>query len=143
MSTQQPVEIIQLDRQHHFAAQAEALRASVSSFTAPLFWDGIFRVYGAVVDEQLAGVANLRLQPKPEIPAANLRYIVVAELMRDRGIGSALIERVVEVAEAAGCQEIGINPTNDDNERLYARRRFMHVPGSNWSQMKRILSPPT
>lgn len=51
---------------------------------------------------------------------------VLSVFQESQGIGSALIERVVEVAQAAGCARVFLITTNDNTHaiRFYQRRGF-------------------
>jgi ribosomal protein S18 acetylase RimI-like enzyme len=73
--------------------------------------------------ERIAGHASYRLQDG----GAELTAIVVAP--RHEGIGSRLLERVVEVARAHGCARLVVTTTNDnvDALRFYQRRGFRLV----------------
>lgn len=62
-----------------------------------------------------------------------------------RGIGSTLLERVVEAARAAGCTRVWLTTTNDnlDALRFYQRRGFRLVtlrPGAV-DEARRLLKP--
>lgn len=103
------------------AEQAAALHAT--EFEHPLGWeDEDKRVYAALEDDRVVGVANVMIDP--DSGWSNLNNIAVAEDRRGRGIGSAMIDGVLGVAIDEGCTEAWIMPLTTRNEALYVRHGF-------------------
>jgi GNAT superfamily N-acetyltransferase len=113
--------------QHELAAAAEALCAT--EFSNPLLWRENDRVYAAVSDDQVVGVANVTLWPDR---SANLRYLAVDPAVRGAGIGSTMVKGVLAAAEVEGCQRVtlmALSPSSesaqqDRLERFYESHGF-------------------
>ncbi|WP_306362618.1 GNAT family N-acetyltransferase [Nocardia sp. CC227C] len=65
------------------------------------------------------------------------RMLAVAKRARGLGVGSALIDRVVEIARAEGRDGVVLTtmPTMADARRIYDRVGFVHVPERDWRTM--------
>ena len=144
------VEVVTLDADllnHHEHALAQLLKATVDGggavgFVQPLdveeaaaFWRESVRpdvlaqsrtVFAAVAGDELAGTVQLLLG----LPANQPHRCEVAKLMvhpnwRQRGIASALMQRLEMTARAAGKSLITLDTrTGDSAERLYASLGF-------------------
>ncbi|WP_282778507.1 MULTISPECIES: GNAT family N-acetyltransferase [unclassified Nocardia] len=92
-------------------------------------------------DELLGSVTVAR----PGTPFADIarpgelefRMLAVAKRARGLGVGSALIDRVVEIARAEGRAGVVLTtmPTMADARRIYDRIGFVHVPERDWRTM--------
>jgi len=78
---------------------------------------------------QLAGLCSMALRSTllHAGVSALIDELVVAEEFRQRGIASALLEQAVRVAEAAGCHEVEISTTwdNEPARSLYKKVGFV------------------
>ena len=61
---------------------------------------------------------------------AGIRMLVVAPAVQGRGVGSALVQRCVELARAAGKARVGLHTTGSmlTAQRLYQRLGFRRAP---------------
>lgn len=78
---------------------------------------------------QLAGICSMALRSTllHAGVSALIDELVVAEELRHQGVASALLEQAVRVAEAAGCQEVEISTTwdNEPARNLYKKAGFL------------------
>ena len=98
-------------------AMAEGLRAHPKARVL-LAWDGDEAVGVAVCVEGFSTFAGQ--------PTINIHDLSVADAHRGRGIGGALIDRVVEDVEAiGGCKvTLEVHDSNEGAKRLYERKGF-------------------
>lgn len=126
---------------------AEVLRACVADgasvgFVAPFeikaseaFWrDGVFPevrnggrvLWGAYDADRLVGTVQLSLAMMPnQVHRGEVSKMLVHPAARNRGIGAALMQRLIARAEQAGRRLITLDTrTGDAAQRLYARAGF-------------------
>lgn len=82
------------------------------------------------------GFALLTLRPTPyyDGPLAQLEELYVRPGLRDRGIGTALLQRAVAVAREhrAGEMHINVDEVDIDSRRFYERHGFVNIePGAD------------
>ena len=92
--------------------------------------DGL-RVYCAELEGRLVGTATLLVMPNLTYgcePTAFIEAVVVREQWRRRGVASAMLEHVLEDAEAAGCNKVQLlshkRHADDGAHRLYEKLGF-------------------
>ncbi|MBE3577058.1 MAG: GNAT family N-acetyltransferase [Limnochordales bacterium] len=77
---------------------------------------------------QLVGVCSMALRSTLSHAgvSALIDEVVVAEEFRQQGVASALLEQAVRVAEAAGCREVEVSTTwdNEPARNLYKKLGF-------------------
>ncbi|MEH0147041.1 GNAT family N-acetyltransferase [Corynebacterium sp. Q4381] len=82
----------------------------------------------AETEEGPAGFAYLTLRPTPywDGPLAQLEELYVVPELRGRGIGTAVMERVLAICREKGCEEMLINVDEPDEgaRRFYERLGF-------------------
>jgi GNAT superfamily N-acetyltransferase len=134
--------VIEIRAHDPFAEAAESLRLSVPEFTRPVEWSPLHYVYGAMIGERLVGMANVRINPDPNLGAANIRYMAVAEGIRGEGIGGILLEHVAGAMKSKGFYVLALEATNDTNERFYKNHGFARKGNvEGWRYMERKLNP--
>jgi ribosomal protein S18 acetylase RimI-like enzyme len=81
------------------------------------------RILVAEVEGNAAGLLSYSVRPDlyHAGDAAYIENLVVAEEMRGKGIGSALMKAALKELEGAGCVEVSlaVTPENKDAQRLY------------------------
>ena len=99
-------------------------------------WQAMLRtdnltVYCAEVTGQLVGTATLLLMPNLTYacePTAFIEAVVVREQWRRRGIATAMLERVLDDARAAGCNKVQLlshkRHVDDGGHALYEKLGF-------------------
>lgn len=93
----------------------------------------------AVVGEEIVGSVTIA---HPESPLADVaekgelefRMLAVAPAARGKGVGSALVRHVLDVAYDRGDRAVVISTQPDmvDARRIYDRNGFVPVPERNW-----------
>ncbi|MEC3915185.1 GNAT family N-acetyltransferase [Nocardia sp. CDC160] len=65
------------------------------------------------------------------------RMLAVSKRARGLGIGTALLEKVIDTARVEGFEAVVLTtmPTMQDARRMYDRLGFVHVPGRDWRTM--------
>ena len=86
------------------------------------------------------GFAYLTLRPAPyyEGPLAQLDELYVRPHLRDRGIGTALLRRALELCRErnAGEMHINVDEIDTDTRRFYERHGFVNVaPGTDYRML--------
>ena len=86
------------------------------------------------------GFALLSLRPTPYFdgPLVQLDELYVRPELRDRGIGTTLLEAVVAFARSQGSQEIhiGVDEVDTDTRRFYERHGFVNIePGQDYRML--------
>lgn len=86
------------------------------------------------------GLALLTLRPTPyyDGPLAQLEELYVRRDMRDRGIGTALLERALALVGEHGGAEVHINvdEVDTDTRRFYERHGFVNIqPGADYKML--------
>ena len=86
------------------------------------------------------GFAYLTLRPTPyfEGPLAQLEELYVRPNLRDRGIGTALLQRALELCRERNVGEMHINvdEIDTDTRRFYERHGFLNVlPGTDYQML--------
>lgn len=84
--------------------------------------------------------AFLTLRPTPysDGPLAQLEELYVRPSLRDRGIGTALLEAAVTEVRSRGCEEMHINvdEVDTDTRRFYERHGFVNMlPGADFRML--------
>lgn len=102
-----------------FGTQVSA--AFVQHYLSGIF-DNSALVFGAFPDSCLRGVGELRLVPDNETQMAEAAFTVEAE-WQDRGIGDALLSRIITAARNRGIREVHLLclATNQKMRRLAAK----------------------
>ena len=82
------------------------------------------------------GFAYLTLRPTPYFdgPLAQLEELYVRPQLRDRGLGTALLQRALELCRGrnAGEMHINVDAVDTDARRFYERHGFLNVlPGTD------------
>ncbi|MCX4548955.1 GNAT family N-acetyltransferase [Streptomyces sp. NBC_01387] len=80
----------------------------------------------ARVDGEVAGTLTLVVSPLPSGRRAHVEDVVVDTAARGHGVGRALIEHALGVAEAAGARTVDLTsrPSREAANRLYERVGF-------------------
>lgn len=77
------------------------------------------------------GFAFLTLRPTPyhDGPLAQLEELYVRPHLRDRGLGTALLEAAIAAVEERGAREvhIGVDEVDTDTRRFYERHGFTNI----------------
>ena len=86
------------------------------------------------------GFAYLTLRPAPyyDGPLAQLEELYVRPHLRDHGIGTALLQRALELCRERGAGEMHINVDEEDTDtrRFYERHGFLNIlPGSDYRML--------
>jgi GNAT superfamily N-acetyltransferase len=86
------------------------------------------------------GFAYLTLRPAPyyDGPLAQLEELYVRPHLRDHGIGTALLQRALELCRerAAGEMHINVDEVDTDTRRFYERHGFVNVaPGTDYRML--------
>jgi len=93
-------------------------------------------VYLAYEGERAAGVAVCieGFSTFAGRPSLNIHDLAVAEHHQGRGIGAALIDRVVDDARAKGCCKVTleVHDTNANAKRLYQKKGFGPWEPATW-----------
>ena len=92
-------------------------------FGYPLEWSEGYHVFGATADRVRVGGINVLIDPNT-LDYAYIRQIFITEQHRNKGFGTAIIKFAVQLAAEAGLNTIAIQPTNNNNGRLYRRLNF-------------------
>ena len=94
----------------------------------------------ALLDGEPAGTVTFALggTPYAERSApdeAEMRMLGTAAPARGRGVGTALTERCVALAQQAGCTALRLStqPEMATAQRIYARHGFLRTPERDWS----------
>ncbi len=87
-------------------------------------------------DADPTGFAFLTLRPTPyhDGPLAQLEELYVRPDLRDRGLGTALLQTALDAVRARGAGEvhIGVDEVDTDTRRFYERHGFRNVePGED------------
>jgi ribosomal protein S18 acetylase RimI-like enzyme len=101
---------------------------------------GDFAVLLAEGDEEPVGLAllTLRLTHFFDGPLAQLEELYVRPALRDRGIGTALLEAAIRLVRERGGQEMHINvdEVDTDTRRFYERHGFVNIePGADYRML--------
>ncbi|MFE3194763.1 GNAT family N-acetyltransferase [Nocardia sp. NPDC059240] len=96
----------------------------------------------AVRDEDMLGSLTMA---RPGTPFADIaragemefRMLAVSKAARGLGVGTALLNRVIDTARAEGFEAVVLTtmPTMQDARRMYDRLGFTHVPERDWRTM--------
>ena len=86
------------------------------------------------------GFAYLTLRPAPyyDGPLAQLEELYVQPHLRDRGIGTAMLQRALELCRKrhAGEMHINVDEIDTDTRRFYERHGFVNVaPGTDYRML--------
>ena len=86
------------------------------------------------------GFAYLTLRPAPyyDGPLAQLEELYVQPHLRDRGIGTAMLQRALELCRErhAGEMHINVDEIDTDTRRFYERHGFVNVaPGTDYRML--------
>lgn len=86
------------------------------------------------------GFAYLTLRPSPYFdgPLAQLEELYVVPGLRDQGIGTALLLRLLEICRGldAGEMHIGVDEIDTDTRRFYERHGFRNIlPGTDYRML--------
>jgi GNAT superfamily N-acetyltransferase len=86
------------------------------------------------------GFAYLTMRPTPYFdgPLAQLEELYVRPHLRDRGIGTALLQHALELCRErnAGEMHINVDGVDTDTRRFYERRGFRNVlPGTGYQML--------
>jgi GNAT superfamily N-acetyltransferase len=91
-------------------------------------------------DQRAIGVAALSYAFPIEVGArtAWLEELYVEPAFRERGIGTALLQSALEIAEAAGAVAVDLEIVTGHErvERLYARFGFERLPRAHWTRRR-------
>lgn len=90
--------------------------------------------------DRQTGFAFLTLRPTPyhDGPLAQLEELYVVPPLRDTGIGTALLQKALEVvvAHRAGEMHINVDEVDTDTRRFYERHGFVNVePGADYRML--------
>ncbi|TIC84970.1 GNAT family N-acetyltransferase [Nocardioides sp. GY 10113] len=91
-------------------------------------------------DDEPTGFALLTLRPTPyyDGPLAQLEELYVRPDLRDRGIGTALLRRALDLCRGRGAGEMHINvdAVDVDTRRFYERHGFLNIlPGTDYRML--------
>lgn len=91
-------------------------------------------------DGRATGFALLSARPTPYFdgPLVQLEELYVRPDLRDRGIGTALLDSVLAFAQSRGSQEVHINvdEIDTDTRRFYERHGFVNIqPGEEYRML--------
>ncbi|WP_031524569.1 GNAT family N-acetyltransferase [Streptomyces sp. NRRL F-5123] len=110
------------------------LLPQLSSSAVVLDADGVARVVGseantvlvARLDGEIVGTLTLVMFPLPTGLRARIEDVVVDGAARGAGVGAALTEHAVRLAEQAGARTVDLTsrPSREAANRLYARLGF-------------------
>lgn len=81
---------------------------------------------------------SLRATPYFDGPLVQLEELYVLPDLRDRGIGTSLLDAVTGFARAEGSQEvhIGVDEIDTDTRRFYERHDFVNIqPGEDYRML--------
>jgi GNAT superfamily N-acetyltransferase len=86
------------------------------------------------------GFAYLTLRPTPYFdgPLAQLEELYVRPQLRDRGLGTTLLQRALELCREwnAGEMHINVDEVDTDTRRFYERHGFVNVlPGTDYQML--------
>jgi GNAT superfamily N-acetyltransferase len=86
------------------------------------------------------GLAYLTLRPTPyfEGPLAQLEELYVRPQLRDRGVGTALLQRALELCRErnAGEMHINVDAVDTDTRCFYERHGFLNIlPGTDYQML--------
>ena len=86
------------------------------------------------------GFAYLTLRPAPyyDGPLAQLEELYVRPHLRDRGIGTALLTRALDLCRerSAGEMHINVDEVDTDTRRFYERHGFLNIePGTDYRML--------
>lgn len=101
---------------------------SVKSETVQTYLSGLFEnatlVFGAFPDSRLRGVGELRILPDSHNQVAEVAF-TVKSAWQDRGIGDALLSRIITAARNRGIREVHMLclATNQKMRRLAAKHK--------------------
>ena len=85
------------------------------------------RLFVAQVDGQIVATADLLIAPNIShrgLPWATLENVVVAENMRQRGIGRKLLQHIIDTARQSGCYKICLS---SDKRRTEAHNLYQSL----------------
>ncbi|WP_432477990.1 GNAT family N-acetyltransferase [Nocardioides sp. GXQ0305] len=91
-------------------------------------------------DADPTGFAYLTLRPAPyyDGPLAQLEELYVRPDLRDQGIGTALLQRALDLCRerSAGEMHINVDEVDTDTRRFYERHGFVNVaPGTDYRML--------
>ena len=123
-----------------------------TAWSAAQFWGELAHDDRAYVvmddDEGVVGYAGLMVRP----PTADVQTIAVAPRARRRGLATAMLRHLLEVAEASGCREVMLEVRADSagavalyeihGFEVIARRTSYYGPGLDALIMRRARETP-
>ncbi|WP_327676250.1 GNAT family N-acetyltransferase [Kitasatospora sp. NBC_00458] len=119
---------------HELVQALAALLPQLSSTAAPLDHDAVARLVAcesnrllvARLDGVVVGMLTLVLFPLPSGLRARVEDVVVGAAARGHGVGAALIDEAVRLAEDAGARTVDLTsrPSREAANRLYERAGF-------------------
>ena len=95
---------------------------------------GAYDFYVAEIDGEPVGcgaVCYSREMPSPDNPSGRCAYLMniyVREAWRRRGVGHAIVRRLIEIARESGCDKIYLE-TTDGARSFYRSIGFNELPG--------------
>lgn len=82
-------------------------------------------LFAAYADGSLAGICGLNVDPFADDPqVARVRHLYVVPVFRREGIGTALLNTVLEAAQRAGFSEVRLRTDMPAAARFYESRGF-------------------
>jgi len=86
---------------------------------------GDFQYYVAEVDNEVLGFAGLAWHPIPSKSLISwVEEVVVDERARGKGVGKALMNQLLKLAEEKGCSQIKLTVSNPIAKGLYEKLGF-------------------
>lgn len=122
-----------------FGSPTPSAAEFATRFERLLLRDDVLVVLGEVADESVA-FAYLTMRPTPygDGPLAQLEELYVRPSLRDRGIGTVVLERAIAEVLARGAIEMHINvdEVDADTRRFYERHGFTNIqPGADYRML--------
>lgn len=101
---------------------------------------GILALLFENLEHRACGFALLSLRPTPYFdgPLVQVEELYVIPEFRDRGMGTALLQSIVDLARNLGSEEIhiGVDEIDTDTRRFYERYDFVNIqPGESYRML--------
>jgi GNAT superfamily N-acetyltransferase len=123
-----------------FETETPSADELATRFARLLARDDVIVLLSGAAGSDPTGFAYLTLRPAPYFdgPLAQLEELYVVPHLRGRGIGSALLERALELCRErdAGEMHIGVDEVDTDTRRFYERHGFLNIlPGTDYRML--------
>ena len=132
--------LVQALTRHHGDVPGVTTESLIRDFLGPKPW-----FYGLVAEAGDTVVGYAALLPRARLGfgqrGLDLHHLFVAEDARDKGIGTALVGRAVEVARELGCAYVivGVHPQNVQALGYYPRLGFQRDQGEGGVRFFQVL----